>query len=300
MSLQTSSVETKNHDTHDMTVYANNSEIDKKAATDLPRRESVAIVIPTLNVAGIIRACLDRLTWADEVIVVDMFSTDETRSICESYPNVRFFERKDYIYGNVNFGMDQANTDWVIRLDSDELVNEDLKQSILRVLAKPDASVDGYYFPSIQYMFGYPMHHGVGSPHLNVRKCMFRKGTARYECKAEHEDITTTGNLGTLSGFYEHHTNHNTDDIVRKFNYYTTKDVERLSVTELSPPKPWLMLYRAARMFMLYYFQWKGYKDGYLGFFTSLYRGPVYIFIEEAKRWEAWEKWKRDSASDVK
>jgi glycosyltransferase involved in cell wall biosynthesis len=285
MSSKTSVVETKT--SGPITGAGANGAVSAPAEK---RRETVAVVIPTLNVAPIIQRCLDRLTWADEVIIVDMFSTDDTRALCESYPNVRFFERKDYIYGNVNFGMEQARTDWVIRLDSDELINEDLKASILKVLENPEPDVNGYIFPSIQYMFGMPMHHGVGLPEMNQRKCMFRKGTARYECKAEHEDITTTGTLKILSGFYEHHTNHNTEDIVRKFNYYTEKDVERTPNSVLAPPRPRHILYRAARMFILYYFQWKGYKDGYLGFFSSLFRGPVYMFIEEAKRWEAWEK----------
>jgi len=253
-------------------------------------RETVAVVVPTLNVEGILARCLDALTWADEVIVVDMFSTDGTRAVCERYPNVRFFERKDYIYGNVNFGIDEAGTDWVIRLDIDEVLNPELQESIQRVLRHPEPGISGYYFPSIQYMFGFPMSHGVGRREAVKRKCMFRKGTARYVCKDEHEDLTTTGTYGTLSGYYEHFTNHTTEEVVRKFNYYTQKDVERLTPEELRPPQPGKLLYRAARMFVLFYFQWKGYKDGYLGFFSSLFRGPIYMFIEEAKRWEAWER----------
>jgi glycosyltransferase involved in cell wall biosynthesis len=253
-------------------------------------RETVAVVIPTYNVETIIAHCLDALTWADEVIVVDMFSTDGTRALCERYPNVRFFERKDYIYGNVNFGMEQAKSDWAIRLDSDEVLNRELQESIQRVLRTPEPGISGYYFPSIQYMFGLPMSHGVARRGVTKRKCMFRKGTARYECKSEHEDITTTGAFGVLDGYYEHFTNHTTEEVVRKFNYYTEKDVERLQPEDLCPPQPGKLLYRAARMFILYYFQWKGYKDGYLGFFSSLFRGPVYLFIEEAKRWEAWER----------
>lgn len=255
-----------------------------------PTRETVSVIIPTLNVGMIIAHCLDRLRWADSVIIVDMFSTDDTVAICGRYPNVRVFQRKDYIFANVNFGMDQAQTDWVIRLDSDELLNEQLQQSIQRVLENPEPDISGYYFPSIQYMFGRPMRHGVGLRERNLRKCMFRRGTARYACRAEHEDINTTGTLKVLDGYYEHHTNHTASEIIRKFNYYSDRDVERLDPEDLASPRPGYTLYRAARMFVLYYFQWKGYKDGYLGFFSSLFRGPVYMFIEAAKRWEAWAK----------
>jgi glycosyltransferase involved in cell wall biosynthesis len=252
-------------------------------------RETIAVVIPTLNVESIIRPCLDQLTWADEVVIVDMFSTDRTKEICSTYPNVRFLERKDYIFGNVNYGMEQANTDWVIRLDSDEILNAELQSSIQKVLVNSDPEVSGYYFPSLQYIFGLPMSYGVGKPDLCNRKCMFRKGTAYYECNSEHEDITTTGKLETLSGYYEHLTNHTVEEVVRKFNYYTTKDVERMTDDVVSnPEKPLRTMYKALRMFVLYYIQWKGYKDGWLGFYSSLFRGPVYIFIEDAKRWERW------------
>ena len=254
------------------------------------RRDTAAVVIPVLNVGTIIAHCLDQLKWADEIIIVDMFSADNTRAICESYPNVRFFERKDYIYGNVNFGMEQATTDWVIRLDSDEILNPDLQQSIMRFLENPDANMNTLIFPSVQYMFGRPMHHGVGLPELVQRKCMFRKGTARYDAKTEHEDIRSVGPEKVLDGYYEHLTNHDTEEVVRKFNYYTDKDVERLKPEELRPPNPRKIIYKAVRTFILFYFQYKGYKDGHLGFFSSLFRGCVYDFIEEAKRWEAWER----------
>ena len=261
-----------------------------KTAEKKTGRDTVAVVIPILNVEKIIRKCLDQLKWADEVVLVDMFSTDNTRAICETYPNVRFFERKDYIYGNVNYGMQQATTDWVIRLDSDEILNEALQKSVIRFLENPDPNVNTVIFPSVQYMFGMPMHHGVGLPELVQRKCMFRKGTAYYEAKTEHEDITSKGPFALLDGYYEHLTNHTTEEVVRKFNYYTDKDVERLKPEELRPPNPRKIIYKAVRTFILFYFQYKGYKDGYLGFFSSLFRGCIYMFIEEAKRWEAWER----------
>jgi len=252
-------------------------------------RQTVSVVVPTYNVAPIIRRCLDSLTWADAVLVVDMFSDDDTVAICKEYANVQVFQRKDYIFANVNYGLDQATTDWVIRLDSDEVLNLELQASIQRVLKNPDPTINGYYFPSVQYIFGEPMHYGVGLPKHNERKCMFRRGTARYECKTEHEDITAQGPFGVLAGYYEHFTNHTVSEFVRKMNYYTDKDVERQSGAELHPEKPMRVWYRAVRMFILYYFQWQGYKDGYLGFYSSIVRGPLYVFTTEAKRWEAWK-----------
>src|SRR3954466_14724883 len=91
------------------------------------RYHKVAAVIPTKNVAEVIAPTLDSLAFCDEVIIVDMHSTDGTREVCERYPNVRFFERNDYIYGNFNFGVEQANSDWIVRLDSDEVISAALR-----------------------------------------------------------------------------------------------------------------------------------------------------------------------------
>ena len=265
-----------------------NATLDTGARPQAVVRQTVTVVIPTLNVEAILGRCLDALTWADAVHIVDMFSADGTLDVCARYPNVRVFQRKDYIFANVNYGMEQATTDWVIRLDSDEVLNPELQASIRRVLANPDPDVSGYIFPSVQYIFGKPMHWGVGLPRFNQRKCMFRKGTAHYECKAEHEDIVTTGNMKVLEGYYEHFTNATVSEFIRKMNYYGDKDTERLSGSELQPKSVGRVLYLAVRMFILYYVQWKGYKDGWVGFYSSLMRGPVYIFVGEAKRWEAW------------
>src|SRR5262245_27441672 len=98
-------------------------------------RATVAAVIPTKNVADIIAGTLESLRFCDEVIVVDMFSTDATRAVCELFPNVRFFQRHDYIYGNFNFGVELAKSEWIIRLDSDERLSPELQREIIELLS---------------------------------------------------------------------------------------------------------------------------------------------------------------------
>jgi glycosyltransferase involved in cell wall biosynthesis len=219
-----------------------------------------------------------------------MFSTDDTQEVCRAYPNVRIFERRDYIFGNVNFGFDQARTDWVMRLDSDEVLSPELQQSVRRVLEAPDPAVSGYRFACVQHMFGKPMRHGVGLRELNMRPCLFRRGTARHPCLSEHEAIATTGRLEDLSGHYDHYTNRTVEEVVGKYCYYVDKDLERIDPATLERPNVWRASYRAARAFGLYYVRWRGYRDGALGFFSSVFRGPVFVTIDEAKRWQAWER----------
>jgi glycosyltransferase involved in cell wall biosynthesis len=259
-------------------------------------RESVTVVIPTFNVAGFFRPTLESIAWADQVIVVDMFSTDGTLELCAEFPNVRVVQRKDYIFANVNHGMELSTTDWVIRLDSDEVVREDLRDSILAFLANPAPGISTVYFRGLHRMFGFPMHHGVGAPESSWRKHMFRRGTAKYPCISEHEDIESAPGELRLDGCYDHFTNHTVEEVVRKFNYYTERDAERLPIESLDPLPPWRLVWRSLRLFDRYYRVRKGYKDGQLGFYTSFFRSVVYMVIDNAKRWERLEKSRRNSA----
>src|SRR5215212_9456427 len=111
-----------------------------------PGRRTLSVVIPTLNVEAIIGRCLEAVRWADEVVIVDMFSTDRTREICEGFPNVRFKQRRDYIFANVTYGMEVAIGDWVMRLDSDEVLTPELAREIQEdVLAKPDVPYQTFW-----------------------------------------------------------------------------------------------------------------------------------------------------------
>jgi glycosyltransferase involved in cell wall biosynthesis len=262
------------------------------------RRQTLSVVIPTLNVEAIIGRCLDALRWADEVVVVDMFSTDRTREICESYPNVRFLQRRDYIFANVNHGMEQARGDWVMRLDSDEVVTPGLGREIQEeVLAKPDLPYNTFWVPNRVYFWGKwlkfgpaydPQAEGSG---YGYRKILFRKGTAGYVVKSEHEDVTCIGPFGWLKHPYDHYSMSTVSAWVAKMNYYTDRDVERKSNAEVAAvrfsPRPFL--WRFFRDFVSLYLRRQGYRDGAHGL-AACFLHAVYPAVESIKAWE--RQWK--------
>lgn len=259
-------------------------------------RQTISVVIPTLNVEGIIARCLDALTWADQVVVVDMFSTDKTEEICRSYPNVLFLQNKDYIFANINYGFDHASGDWVMRLDSDEVVSPDLATEIEKeVLSKSDNLYSGYWVPNRVFFFGKWIKYGVayddrfGKERIGYghRKLIFKKGTARYDCKSEHEDITTTGELGVLRGHYDHFSHRSISQWLSKMNYYTDKDVERIDV--LAPdfrlPKPGKTLLALCKVFYDLYVKRQGRRDGLHGFIVCALN-TIYLLVYRCKLWE--------------
>jgi glycosyltransferase involved in cell wall biosynthesis len=245
----------------------------------------LSAVIPTKNVAAIIRPTLESLRFCDEVVIVDMFSTDDTRSICESYPNVTFCQREDYIYGNFNHGVEQASGDWILRLDSDEVVSPELRDSILEVLREPTPKYLHYDAFCHLYFFGMRLRHGFGD---QWRTTIFKKGTAHYAVRSEHEGLTTTGPAGKLRGHYDHFTNPTLSAWVAKTNYYTDKDLERDG--NRKPVPRWKVFLNMLRYFRGAYFG-KGRlrKDGYLGFVVALCAAFSMVLME-FKIWEKYEK----------
>lgn len=261
--------------------------------------KTISVIIPTFNVEKIISRCLDALKWADEVVVVDMFSTDRTREICESFPNVSFYQNKDYIFANVNYGIDHAKGDWLMRLDSDEVVTPELAQEIReKVLSLEDDGNSGYWVPSRVYFFGKWIKYGMaydsrrkGSGY-GYRKILFKKGTARYECKREHEDLTVTGEYGCLEHPYDHYSHDSISTWLSKMNYYTDRDTERIEEdipARLGAFFALKMVLMPVRDFFKLYVQLRGYKDGMHGLVVCLLNS-MYAFVDRSKAWE--KTWK--------
>ena len=199
-------------------------------------RSKISAVIPTKNVASIIRPTLDSLAFCDEVVVVDMFSTDDTKAVCESYPNVVFLSGRTTSTATSTTGAEQAKGDWILRLDSDEVVSDELRQSILEVLSQPNPAHSHYDAFCHLYFFGMRLRHGFGD---QWRTMIYKKGTASYPVKTEHDGLSCTGPAGRLAGYYDHFTNPTLSKWIEKVNYYTDRDVERAT---LQPPRAWWKL----------------------------------------------------------
>lgn len=257
------------------------------AAPASQARQTLTVVIPTKNAAHLLPDCLDSVSFADEIIVVDMFSTDETERLCERYPQCRLIQREDYIFGNVNHGFGEARGDWVMRLDSDERITTDLAKEVVGILSDPpEADVTGYEFWERPIVLGRELRNGFGRQHW--RKMMFRRGRARYAVRSEHEDLEATGLWRRTRHGYLHHNYTSVAQYLQKMDYYTSKDVERITLPEAAPPVR-VGVVDTARAFYLYYGKLRGYRDGWVGFVDAGMRA-TYQFVSWAKQRERWER----------
>jgi glycosyltransferase involved in cell wall biosynthesis len=250
------------------------------------KRQTLSVVIPTKDAAQLLGDCLATVSWADEIIAVDMFSTDETSQIFGEYPQCRFFQRRDYIEGNANFGFEQATSDWVLRIDADERHTPELTAEIQEILASPPDGVTGYEFWVRPVILGRELKHGFGRRHY--RKMMFRRGMARYPVESEHQDLETSGIWLRTKHGYLHYNYASVAQYLDKTNYYTTNDADRTPLSK-RPPRIREAVRETVRAWYLYYLKYRGYRDGWVGFIDAGMRG-FYQFTYWAKLRERWDR----------
>ena len=255
-------------------------------AGDKSARQTLTIVIPTKDAAVPLRTCLASVSWADEIIVVDMYSTDNTAAVCAAHPQCRLLQRNGYIEENLNYGLDQAIGDWVMRLDSDEEVTPELATEIRELLADPPDGVTGFAFWERPIILGRELTHGWARKHH--RKMLFRRGAARHGARGYHDDYESDGVWVQGTHGYLHRNYATISDFLRKIDFYTTGDVERVDPLPARRPSLHEGLFAAARSFYLNYVKRRGFLDGWIGLVDAGMRS-FYQFAYWAKLRERWE-----------
>jgi glycosyltransferase involved in cell wall biosynthesis len=161
--------------------------------------DSITPVILTFNEAPNIERTLRRLNWARRIVVVDSFSTDETLDILRAYSQVEMFQRSfDTHAQQWNYGLAQVETEWVLSLDADyELTNELITEICL---INPETTINGYEI-SFQYcVFGKPLKDTILPP----RVALFRKRNATYIDDGHTQLLHVEGEVGKLTGIIRH------------------------------------------------------------------------------------------------
>ena len=246
----------------------------------------ISAIIHTLNEEKNIRGCLECLKWADEIIVIDMYSDDRTTEICREFNTVVYnFERTGgYVEPAREFALGKASGDWILIVDADERVPVSLSRKLREISGS--GNYDVVEIPFKNHALGKWMEHTGMYPDFHPR--FFRKGFVETS-GAVHGKFKVSGRVQRL----DHKDQDNcivhfgyTDcfQYVDKLNKYTSAEVKKLAASGKKFSK--------RRMFMagLYefrrrYFSKKGYKDGVEGLIISVCRG-FYHFLMYAKYYE--------------
>lgn len=181
--------------------------------------EKITAIIPTFNEQHNIGAAIDSVSWADEIIVVDSFSTDETVKIAND-KGVRLLQRE---YGNSaaqkNWTIPQAKYNWIFLLDADERVTGNLKIEIEELL-KSDLKDEAYWIKRDNFFMQKKIRFSGWQGDKVIR--LFKRDKCRYEEKHVHAEIICDGNVGLLKSRISHYTFKDISHYLEKWDRYST------------------------------------------------------------------------------
>ncbi|WP_310490160.1 glycosyltransferase family 2 protein [Chamaesiphon sp. VAR_69_metabat_338] len=156
-------------------------------------------LILTYNEAPNIDRTLQQLTWAQEIVIIDSYSTDETLAIIARYPQAKVIQHKfESFASQCNFGLSQIDSEWVLSLDADYILNPAL---IAEMAALSDRREIDAYAISFKYcVFGKPLRGTLYPP----RKSLYRKHKAVYHNDGHAHRVAIDGNVGALTQYISH------------------------------------------------------------------------------------------------
>ena len=226
----------------------------------------ITAVVLARNVESEIEACLAALAWTDELVVVDDFSTDDTRAICERLGARVCQRRLESFAAQRNFALTRVRTPWVLFIDSDERVTPALAAEIRA--ATRDETVAGYWIPRKNLFKGRWVRHAGWSPDYQLR--LFQVAKGRYDpSRFAHETVLLDGPDRRLAELLTHYNYASARQFLSKQRRYAQLEARRL----------WLDGQRARwrnyvlqplRAFHRRFFTWRGYAEGWLGLALSV------------------------------
>jgi len=231
--------------------------------------KSLTIIITTFNESHNIRTALESVAWADEIIIIDSFSTDDTVAIAQSFSNNVKILQRHYTgpADQKNWAIPQATHEWILLLDADERATPGLKNEVQQWLAQPEIPYDAFWIGRQNYFMGQKINYSGWQGDAVVR--FFHKN-CRYDNKQVHEEIETKGlRVGQLKNKLEHYTFRDSRHFLAKMERYGdwaaldyAKKTKRITYFHLAI-KPWFR-------FVKHFFIQQGFRDGKVGFIISV------------------------------
>lgn len=187
----------------------------------------LSVIIITKNESDNIRGCLDTVAWADEIIVVDAGSTDETCKIAQEM-GAKVYVHDDWPgFGRQkNRALSHAGNDWVFSIDADERVTPELRAEIELAMNKADA--DGYYCPRLSQFCGKFIRHCGWYPDYVLR--LFRRDAGKFSDSLVHESVLLTGKTLRFKSPLLHYSYLTRADVERKVEHYSTAAAQQMFV----------------------------------------------------------------------
>ncbi|SRR5258708_1807333 len=248
----------------------------------------ISAVVLTKNEEKNIKRCLSSLTWADEIIIIDDYSTDFTiRKIEKTNKKAKIYRRhlNNDFAAQRNYGLSKAKGDWILFLDADEIIPEALASEIYNLQFTIYKNYDGFYVKRRDFFMGREMKHGeVG----NVKILRFGKRPASQTSRGKwkrkvHEYWDIDGKIGELENPILHHHTRNLSDFVNAINNYSTIHAGE-NEREGKRSNIWKIIFYPVGKFIYNYFFRLGFLDGTEGFIMAVMMS-FHSFLAWTKIW---------------
>jgi glycosyltransferase involved in cell wall biosynthesis len=242
----------------------------------------ISVLLPTFNNVEIIRPTLECVKWADEILVVDSFSTDGTLDVCREY-GARIIQH-EYIQSakQKNWAIPQCSHEWILQIDSDEVLEPGAAEEIRQRISEAPSDLDAFALRRKNHVLGKWVRTAGLYPDLQTR--VFRREVARFEDKEVHAHVRVPGKVKVL----DHHILHYGMTSISK----QLQNVDRYSRYQANELRKRGKRFRWAQLVIRpfavfgYYYLWKlGFTAGYRGLLVASL-SATYDFWAHAKLWE--------------
>jgi glycosyltransferase involved in cell wall biosynthesis len=246
----------------------------------------LSVTVATLNEAVNLEACLQAVAWADEIVIVDDGSTDDTLEVARRHTDgVIVRPSHGNFHANKNLAIRMATGDWILSLDADEIVPAELGAEIRAAIqATPHVA---FRVGRRNYFLGRWIRHGGWYPDRIIR--LFRKGVTEWPLNIHlTPQVSPPATVGELQGELLHFTYRNLVQYFDKFNRYTSKLAQEEQERGVRPTLGYSManlLLRPPAWFLYKYMVRRGFRDGIPGLFIAL-SSALTIMVTYFKLWE--------------
>lgn len=242
----------------------------------------ISVLVPTYNNEAIIRDCLESVKWADEIVIVDSLSTDSTVEICRVYTDRIILQEFLGYACQKNAALAKCSNDWVLQLDSDEIVEAGLAQEIRDVMTDNEIQPSAYRIPRKNHVLGKWVRTAGLYPDFQIR--LFNKTAGQFDGRQIHERLEISGPVATLQHNILHYGMPRISKQISNLDRYTTCEAQEWQ--KQGRIMRWHhIVVRPIAVFMDRYFRQWGFRDGYRGLILAAYFS-FYCFLAYAKLWE--------------
>ena len=243
----------------------------------------ISVKINVYNEAHNIAAACESVAWADEVVICDSDSTDNTIEIARRYTD-KIFNRAFRGYRDKHEYSDAQTTgDWIFWLDADERVTPELRAAIEALRQRDPATLsDGFRLARRTRFLGRWIEHSGWYPDYQMR--LYRKAASYWDGVAPHETARVRGSIETLAGELLHYTSDSLSDHLRRMDSYTTLAAEYLQ-QQGKPARAFELFVLPLAAFIRTYLLKQGFRDGVRGLIIAMFTAYS-VFLKYAKVWE--------------